>query len=89
MTLDFPSSRIQRSILPAIYTIISSSSNDPLFLAFADHLCRDDREMEEEKVFRAYCHAALLDTILQDKPLTFQSHLTLYRYRTMRRTSTG
>ena len=87
-TLDFPKLK-DTKVHPAgdLYRFISSSSNDPLFLAFADHLCRDDGETEEEKVFRAYCHAALLDTILQDKPLTLQSHLTLYRYRTMRRTS--
>jgi anaphase-promoting complex subunit 1 len=87
-TLDFPKLR-DTKVHPAgdLYQFISSSSNDPLFLAFADHLCRDDGETEEEKVFRAYCHAALLDTILQDKPLTLQSHLTLYRYRTMRRSS--
>jgi len=61
---------------------ISSFSNDTLFLAFADYFSRDDGETPEERTFHAYCHAALLDSILQDKMETLQSHLTLYQYRT-------
>lgn len=62
---------------------ISSFSNDPFVLSFADHLCRDDGLTDAEKVFFSYCHASLLDTLLQDKPRAAQSHLTLYQYRTM------
>jgi anaphase-promoting complex subunit 1 len=60
---------------------ITSFSNDVLFLAFADHLSRDGAG--NERLFQIYCHATLLDSILQDKPQTLQSHLTLFRYRTM------
>ncbi|KAL1742086.1 hypothetical protein HDZ31DRAFT_66307 [Schizophyllum fasciatum] len=62
---------------------ISSFSNDILYLAFADQFCRDDSQEDFEKMFHTYCHAALLDTILHDKPQTLQSHLTLYQYRQM------
>jgi anaphase-promoting complex subunit 1 len=87
-TLDFPKLR-DTKVHPAsdLYQFISSSSNDPLFLSFADHFCRDDGETDSESLFRAYCHATLLDSILQDKPQTLQSHLSLFRYRTMHHTS--
>jgi anaphase-promoting complex subunit 1 len=62
---------------------ITSFSNDVLFLAFADHFSRDDGQTVAERLFHTYCHASLLDSILQDKPQTLQSHLTLYRYRIM------
>jgi anaphase-promoting complex subunit 1 len=62
---------------------ISSYSNDPLFLAFADHFCCDAGETEEEQKFAAYCNASLLDCLLHDKMLTIPSHLTLYHYRVM------
>ncbi len=50
-----------------------------------DHFSRADDEdpTDEERIFHTYCHAALLDSIHQDKPQTLQSHLTLYSYRTM------
>ena len=83
-TLDFPQ-LTDMKIHPAgdLTEFISSFSNDVLFLAFADHFSREDGDTEEEKKFHAYCHAALLDSILQDKPQTLQTHLTLYHYRTM------
>jgi anaphase-promoting complex subunit 1 len=83
-TLDFPQLTDTKTH-PAgdITEFISSFSNDVLFLAFADHFCREDGDTEEEKIFHTYCHATLLDSILQDKPQTLQTHLTLYRYRTM------
>lgn len=62
---------------------ITSFSNNILFLAFADHFSRTEGETDEEIVFQNYCHATLLDGILQDKPQTLQSHLTLYMYRSM------
>ncbi|KAF8627589.1 hypothetical protein AX17_006162 [Amanita inopinata Kibby_2008] len=83
-TLDFPQVTDTKTH-PAgdLSEFITSFSNDVLFLAFADHLARDDGETEEERLFEKYCHASLLDSILQDKPQTLQSHLTLFRYRTM------
>jgi anaphase-promoting complex subunit 1 len=82
-TLDFPQLTDTRTH-PAgdLSEFITSFSNDVLFLAFADHLSRDS-ETGNERLFHIYCHAALLDSILQDKPQTLQSHLTLFRYRTM------
>ncbi|GLB44114.1 putative anaphase promoting complex subunit 1 [Lyophyllum shimeji] len=82
-TLDFPQST-DTKIHPAgdLSEFITSFSNDILFLAFADHFSRDT-ENDEERLFQVYCHAALLDSILQDKPQTLQTHLTLFRYRTM------
>ncbi|KAH0579751.1 hypothetical protein H2248_002588 [Termitomyces sp. 'cryptogamus'] len=82
-TLDFPQST-DTKIHPAgdLGEFITSFSNDVLFLAFADHFSRET-ELEEERLFQAYCHATLLDSILQDKPQTLQTHLTLFLYRTM------
>ncbi len=83
-TLDFP--RLKHADThPAtdLHHFISSHSNDVLFLAFADRFCRNEGQTDEEKLFHAYCHATLLDSILQDKSRTMQSHLTLYRYRKM------
>jgi anaphase-promoting complex subunit 1 len=83
-TLDFPQlTDIKTHPAGDLNHFISSFSNDTFFLAFADHLCRGDGTTRAEKVFGAYCHAALLDALLQDKPRTLQSHLTLYQYRTM------
>ncbi|TFY77780.1 hypothetical protein EWM64_g6232 [Hericium alpestre] len=83
-TLDFPQLTDTKAH-PAsdLNQFISSFSNDPTFLSFANHLCREDGETAEERLFYAYCHATLLDSILQDKPQTLQSHVILYRYRTM------
>lgn len=87
-TLDFPRLTDTKAH-PAgdLNQFISSFSIDPFFLAFADHFCRNDSETGPEQLFNAYCRASLLDSILQDKPQTLQSHLLLYRYRTMRPTS--
>jgi len=60
---------------------ISSFSNDTLFLAFADHFSREDGTTAEERIFHNYCHAVLLDSILQDKMETLQTHLMIYQYR--------
>lgn len=83
-TLDFPQ-LTDTKMHPAgdLSEFISSFSNDVLFLAFADRFSREEGDTEDEKTFHAYCHAALLDSILQDKPQTLQTHLTLYLYRTM------
>lgn len=84
-TLDFPQ-LTDATTHPAgdLSEFITSFSNDVLFLAFADHLARGDEGFtDKERLFHKYCHAALLDSILQDKPQTLQSHLTLYLYRTM------
>ncbi|KAI0270748.1 hypothetical protein BC834DRAFT_967470 [Gloeopeniophorella convolvens] len=83
-TLDFPRLTDTKAH-PAgdLNQFISSFSNDPFFLAFADHFCRSDSGTTVEQLFNAHCHASLLDSILQDKPQTLQSHLLLYRYRTM------
>ncbi|KAI9455415.1 hypothetical protein F5148DRAFT_1288260 [Russula earlei] len=87
-TLDFPRLTDTKGH-PAgdLNQFISSFSIDPFFLAFADHLCRNDSETGPEQLFNAYCRAGLLDSILQDKPQTLQSHVLLYRYRTMRPSS--
>lgn len=83
-TLDFPQLTDMKTHPAGDLTeFISSFSNDVLFLAFADHFSREDGDTDEEKIFHTYCHAALLDSILHDKPQTLQTHLTLYRYRTM------
>lgn len=83
-TLDFPQLTDTKTHPAGDLTeFISSFSNDVLFLAFADRFSREDGDTEAEKTFHAYCHAALLDSILQDKPQTLQTHLTLYLYRTM------
>ncbi|KAF9476890.1 hypothetical protein BDN70DRAFT_838543, partial [Pholiota conissans] len=85
-TLDFPQLTDTR-IHPAgdLSEFITSFSNNVLFLAFADHFSRSDFDdaTQEERLFHTYCHATLLDSILQDKPQTLQAHLTLYNYRTM------
>ncbi|KAI0364452.1 hypothetical protein BV20DRAFT_956236 [Pilatotrama ljubarskyi] len=83
-TLDFPQATdIKAHPATDLHDFIASSSNDPLFLAFADHLCRDDGEAPEERLFQAYCHAALLDCMLQDKSQTLQSLLTAFHFRVM------
>lgn len=83
-TLDFPQLTDTKTH-PAgdLGEFITSFSNNVLFLAFADHFSRSEGETHEERLFDTYCHAALLDSILQDKPQTLQSHLTLYMYRIM------
>ena len=83
-TLDFPLPNDTASHPASDFSeFITSFSNNVLFLAFADHFSRGDGETLDEKIFYNYCHATLLDSILQDKPQTLQSHLTLYRYRRM------
>jgi len=83
-TLDFPQLRDTKSHPASDFSeFITSFSNDVVFLAFADYFCRDDGKTQEEKIFHTYCHASLLDSILQDKPQTLQLHLTLYCYRKM------
>ncbi|EPQ55810.1 hypothetical protein GLOTRDRAFT_138586 [Gloeophyllum trabeum ATCC 11539] len=83
-TLDFPKlSNVGTHPSSDLSQIITSYSNDVLFLAFADHFCRDEGDTPEEQLFTRYCRAALMDGILQDKPNGMQSHLTLYHYRTM------
>ncbi|KAK7027346.1 Anaphase-promoting complex subunit 1 [Paramarasmius palmivorus] len=85
-TLDHPQ-LIDTKTHPAgdLWEFITSCSNNPLFLAFADHFCSGVREgaTDREKLFFTYCHAALFDSILQGKPQTLQMHLTLFRYRHM------
>ncbi|KAH7911788.1 hypothetical protein BJ138DRAFT_869582 [Hygrophoropsis aurantiaca] len=82
-TLDFPQ-LTDATVHPSsdLTHFISSFSNDILFLAFADYFSRNDGDTSAEKIFHNYCHAALLDSILQDKIETLQSHLILYQYRT-------
>ena len=83
-TLDFPrASDVKSHPANDLHEFIAHSSNDPLFLAFADWFCRDDGETPEERQFQSYCHAALLDSIVQDKPQTLQSHLTVFHTRAM------
>ncbi|KAG2152809.1 hypothetical protein DEU56DRAFT_977198 [Suillus clintonianus] len=82
-TLDFPQLTDTKAHPASDLThFISSFSNDTLFLAFADYFSREDGKTVEERVFHNYCHAVLLDSILQDKMETLQSHLMLYQYRT-------
>ncbi|KIP09445.1 hypothetical protein PHLGIDRAFT_102877 [Phlebiopsis gigantea 11061_1 CR5-6] len=82
--LDFPQLKTaDQHPATDLHQFISSYSNDTFFLAFADRFCRDEGQTEKERLFLAYCHAALLDSILQDKSRTIQTHLTMYRYRTM------
>ncbi|TFK37677.1 hypothetical protein BDQ12DRAFT_713446 [Crucibulum laeve] len=87
-TLDYPQLKDTKTH-PAsdLSEFITSFSNDILFLAFADHFSRHEGDTPEESLFHTYCHAALLDSILQDKPQTLQTHLTLYLYRNMQPTS--
>ena len=83
-TLDFPQlSDTKTHPAGDLGEFITSFSNNILFLAFADHFSRPEGETDEEIIFQNYCHATLLDCILQDKPRTIQSHLTLYMYRNM------
>ena len=87
-TLDFPRLTDTKAHTAGdLNQFISSFSIEPFFLAFADHFCRSDSETGPEQVFNTYCRASLLDSILQDKPQTLQSHLLLYRYRTMKPSS--
>jgi anaphase-promoting complex subunit 1 len=87
-TLDFPRlTDTQAHTAGDLNQFISSFSIEPFFLAFADHFCRNDVETDQEQLFNTYCRASLLDGILQDKPQTLQSHLLLYRYRTMKPSS--
>lgn len=81
-TLDFPQ-LTGATVHPAsdVQHYITSHSNDISFIAFADRLCRADGITEEEKIFNNYCHAALLDCIIQDKPQMLSSYLALYRAR--------
>lgn len=82
--LDFPQLKVtDQHPATDLHEFISSYSNDAFFLAFADRFCRDEGQTEQEQHFLAYCHATLLDSILHDKSGTIQTHLTLYRYRTM------
>ncbi|KAJ7484095.1 hypothetical protein B0H11DRAFT_1806991 [Mycena galericulata] len=83
-TLDFPQLNGTK-VHPAgdLSEFITSFSNDTLFLAFADHMAREEGETDAERLLHTYCHANLLDSILQGKPQTLQSHLTLFRYRMM------
>ena len=87
-TLDFPQLTDFKSH-PAsdLHQFITSFSNDPLFLAFADRFCQDDGATPQEKIFQLYCHASLLDSILLDKSQIIQAHLTLYRLRMMHQDS--
>ena len=64
-----------------LHQFVPSFSMETFYMSFADHLCVDDGIEDDEKQFQAYCHAALLDSILQDKSWTVQTHLTLYRMR--------
>ncbi|TFK24896.1 anaphase promoting complex subunit 1 [Coprinopsis marcescibilis] len=83
--LDFPQIAAKTHPASDLSEFITSFSNNIIFLAFADHLCRyeegDGGASESERVFHIYCHAALLDCIMQDKPQTLQTHLSLYKYR--------
>ncbi|TFK85353.1 hypothetical protein K466DRAFT_190984 [Polyporus arcularius HHB13444] len=83
-TLDFPrASEVKSHPANDLHEFIAFSSNDPLFLAFADRFCKEDGETPEERQFQSYCHAALLDSIVQDKPQTLQAHLSVYHMRTL------
>ncbi|KAJ7145992.1 hypothetical protein C8R44DRAFT_656033 [Mycena epipterygia] len=83
-TLDFPQ-LTDTKVHPAgdLSEFITSFSNDTLFLAFADHMAREEGETDAERLLHTYCHANLLDSILQGKPQTLQSHLTLFQFRQM------
>lgn len=62
---------------------ISSFSNDYMFTAFADRFCDGSASTAEEKTLTAFCHAALLDSIIQDKPHMLPMYLQVYRTRVM------
>ncbi|EAU87599.1 anaphase promoting complex subunit 1 [Coprinopsis cinerea okayama7 len=87
--LDFPQVT-NASTHPAsdLSEFITSFSNNVIFLAWADHMCRpstswpsDEPLSIQERIFHSYTHAALLDCIMQDKPSTLQTHLSLLKYR--------
>ncbi|KAH8112116.1 hypothetical protein DFH11DRAFT_1788437 [Phellopilus nigrolimitatus] len=82
--LDFPQ-LTDTAAHPAsdVQHYITSHSNDVSFIAFADRFSRADGVTEDEKIFNAFCHAALLDCIIQDKPQMLSSYLALYRTRLM------
>lgn len=82
--LDFPQYS-DTTVHPAsdLQQFIASHSNDTSFLAFADRFCRADGVTGEEKVFNAFCHAALYDCIVQDKPFILSYYLALYRARVL------
>ncbi|EMD33332.1 hypothetical protein CERSUDRAFT_142277 [Gelatoporia subvermispora B] len=83
-TLDFPQlTDVKTHPASDFHHFITSFSNDPLFLAFADRFCREDGETPRERLFHLYSHASLLDSILQDKSQTIQSHLMIYHFRAM------
>ena len=83
-TLDFPrATDVKAHPASDLHDFIASSSNNPVFLAFADRFCKDDGETEAERQFQSYCHAALLDCIVQDKPQTLQTLLSVYHVRTL------
>ncbi|KIY65028.1 hypothetical protein CYLTODRAFT_380020 [Cylindrobasidium torrendii FP15055 ss-10] len=63
---------------------ITSFSNDPIYLAFAEHFVDQPGANDDERLFFTYCHAALYDAILQGKQESLQGHLSLYQYRTMK-----
>jgi anaphase-promoting complex subunit 1 len=83
-TLDNPQLADMKN-LPAgdLKQFITSFSNDYLFTAFADRFCGDIGETEEEKTLSAFCYAALLDCIIQDKPHMLPVYLQVYRTRVM------
>ncbi|KDQ24110.1 hypothetical protein PLEOSDRAFT_1048772 [Pleurotus ostreatus PC15] len=95
--LDFPQlTQAKRHPANDLSEFITSFSNDVRFLAFADHFSRSlidvqaegaDDLTERERLFQMYCHASLLDCILQDKPSVLQAHLTLWSFRNMKPTS--
>ncbi|KAF4586487.1 Anaphase-promoting complex subunit 1 [Pleurotus pulmonarius] len=95
--LDFPQlTQVKRHPANDLSEFITSFSNDVRFLAFADHFSRslidvqaegEDDLTERERLFQMYCHASLLDCILQDKPSVLQVHLTLWSFRNMKPTS--
>ncbi|KAJ3566722.1 hypothetical protein NP233_g6827 [Leucocoprinus birnbaumii] len=74
----------------SLFVRSGSSGGDPATLDFpqltdtkthpASDLSEENEEdfTDKEKLFHKYCHAALLDSILQDKLQTLQSHLTLF-----------
>ncbi|KAF5392460.1 hypothetical protein D9757_002247 [Collybiopsis confluens] len=83
-TLDYPQLTDTKTHAAGdLWEFITSFSNDPLFLAFAEYFCHGDGKTDQEQLLNTYCHAVLFDSILQGKPQTLQSHLTLFRYRFM------
>ncbi|TCD69009.1 Anaphase-promoting complex subunit 1 [Steccherinum ochraceum] len=83
-TLDFPHlTSMSNTSTSDLHQFIPSFAMDTFYLAFAERFCRDDGVTEHERIFQAYCHAALLDSILQDTTGTVQTHITLHRYRSL------